>query len=149
MDRGMNVQWGVVEGRWGGWAVSLTFHVLYSNSHQSDSISGHSRLSTPLPRSSCLSAMAKTYSHPFPAPKKGKARMAMRTLVGNNAGARKMPYVPYVRFGTKSAKSRPDRIFNRRRIRDLYTASPRAVVKMLLADGFLQNKEGQLCPFLW
>ena len=47
----------------------------------------------------------------------------------------------------KSAKSRPNRIFNKRRIKDLYTASPRAVVKMLLADGFLQNKEGQLCPF--
>ena len=86
-------------GRTVGWVgCVIDFSRIVFELPQSDCISGHSRISTPLPRSSCLSAMAKTYSPPFPAPTKGKARMAMRTHAKNNAGAKNMPYVPYVRL---------------------------------------------------
>ena len=79
-------------------------------------------------------------------PKRGKARM-VRKIAKRPAAKHKTPYVPYVRHGQKTIKSRPERIAIQCSLKTVYTASAMGLVKKLTASGHLRDWCGEICPF--
>jgi hypothetical protein len=53
--------------------------------------------------------------------------------------------VSYVRHGTKSTKSRPERVALKRKLKDLWAANDKQIIGMLIEDGLLQDLGGSKC----
>lgn len=85
----------------------------------------------------------------FPSPKRGKRR-AVRKIRKANACMKKhrgvYAKVPYVRHGSKTVKSRPDRTKWKRSLEEILGASEKKTIDMFKADGLLPEWSGMLCP---
>ena len=84
--------------------------------------------------------------------KRGKARHASRTWMKAKATiqkkpsiAHKNPYVPYVRHGDKTEKSRLDREKPLITLKQLWKASDKELLDRLREDGFLPDMKGAVC----
>ena len=79
-------------------------------------------------------------------PKRGKARMAMK-VTKKPSGAPKIPFVPYVRHGQRTVTSRPVKMHISCALKDIYTASPAKLARMLTRSGHLRDWAGEQCPW--
>ena len=88
----------------------------------------------------------------FPLPKKGRARMILKHPASSENAAKekqdKKLYksVPYVRHGQKSQKSRNDRAHWCCSLADIYSASEKKLLDMLMDTGILYKMSHGQCP---
>ncbi len=84
----------------------------------------------------------------FPAPKRGKIRNASRTAKGRKHAKDDKVYrkVLYVRSGAPTRPVRRIRNNVTRTVTDFLAATDRQVVTMLVKDGILRKRAGDLCP---
>jgi hypothetical protein len=78
----------------------------------------------------------------FPAPKRPSSN-----IVKKKPAAYKIPYVPYVRHGTQTHKSRPDRLVLKRDIFELRGATEKQIIDMLTEDKHIPDWSKHKCPF--
>ena len=84
--------------------------------------------------------------NPFPAPKRGKGRAALKRPAVKKTKA--WENVPYTRQAAEVDPTglRMDRHVWKRSMVDLLKASDKEIINMLLQDGLLTSWEGKLCP---
>ena len=88
-------------------------------------------------------AMVKNFN-PFPEPKKGKVRSALKKPAKSKTSGWKK--VPYVRAKDAVQTQRMDRVAWKRKLADFLTPSDSALVKLLRQDHLLHDWAGRTCP---
>ena len=81
-----------------------------------------------------------------PGAKRGKAKTQKKPLTKKPAGVHRVPYVPYVRHGAPTQKSRVDRLHFKRDIFELRGATDRQIIRILTEDKLLPSWGNATCP---
>ena len=94
------------------------------------------------------SGMAKSMKvYNFPAPKKGKQRAAKKKTSPPTKKTAAYQKVPYVRHGTRTEKSRPERLLWKRSLVEILEAPEKTLQDKLIADKILPEWAGATCPY--
>lgn len=82
----------------------------------------------------------------WPTPKRGNKRTAGKRLGKKKQQSKTYKQTPYVRFGTRTKKSRGERAKWSMDLKTILAQTDASLTKRCLRDKILENKAGKVCP---